>query len=274
MLQVNLLNPGTKICCAENIQEQAFDIKLKIGDLHHRLRRPLPVSNLLHSYLPLCCSGATFGAALVLLHLATDAEELHQVQATTLSTFHSYLTLCCSGATCGAALDPLQLAMDAMKDNEETKIILKPPRTDNFAGVEYFRVFRETRDKTATPSCRQVNPGATSLTSRRLHFSLPSFGPRADSPPPALSRSSPVPPLLCAVGHVRRRPALGVAGLDSCVIPFLFLQRPLILWEVFTTQDSHDTCSLSTSSDCSSRDWDKTPSTRTHRGKLFLNFFQ
>jgi len=89
MLQVNLLNPGTKICCAENIQEQAFDIKLKIGDLHHRLRRPLPVSNLLHSYLPLCCSGATFGAALVLLHLATDAEELHQVQATTLSTFHS-----------------------------------------------------------------------------------------------------------------------------------------------------------------------------------------
>ena len=81
------------------------------------------------------------------------------MQATTLSTFHSYLTLCCSGATCGAALDPLQLAMDAMKDNEETKIILKPPRTDNFAGVEYFRVFDRHETNLSSRSCRQDNPG-------------------------------------------------------------------------------------------------------------------
>ena len=64
---------------------------------------------------------------------------------------------------------------------------------------------------------------------------------------------------------------MGVAGLDSCVIPLLFLQRPLILWLVFTTQDSLNICSLSTSSDCFSWGWNKTPSTRTHRGKLFLN---
>jgi len=160
----------------------------------------------------------------------------------------------------------------AMKEDKKTKILIKHPGTNNFAGVEYFRVLDRHETNVSIRSCRQVNPGLLALTSKHLHFSLPSLGCTAASPSPALSRSSPVPPLLCAVGHVRRRPALGVAGLDSCVIPFLFLQRPLILWEVFTTQDSHDTCSLSTSSDCSSRDWDKTPSTRTHRGKLFLNY--
>ena len=53
---------------------------------------------------------------------------------------------------------------------------------------------------------------------------------------------------------------------EDCVTPFLFLQRPLILWMVFTSQD---TCSLSTSSDCSSRGLDKDSNTRTQLDKLF-----
>ena len=66
----------------------------------------------LHSYLT-CCSGATCSTALVPLHLATDAEGLHQVQATILSSTHSYHALGCYGATCGAALVLLHLAKDA-----------------------------------------------------------------------------------------------------------------------------------------------------------------
>ncbi len=65
---------------------------------------------------------------------------------------------------------------------------------------------------------------------------------------------------------------MGVAGLDSCVIPLLFLQRPLILWLVFTTQDSLNICSLSISSDCSCRGLGKTANTRTKIGKLFSIF--
>ena len=121
------------------------------------------------------------------------------------------------------------------------------------------------------------NPGSTRRqTSKRFHSSLTSLGPTAGSLPPALSRNSPAAssPLCsgpCTAAPPSRLSALGVTGLDSCVIPLIFLQRPLILWEVFTPQDSHDTCSLPTSSDCSSRGLGKTPNTRTKIGKLFFD---
>ena len=79
------------------------------------------------------------------------------------------------------------------------------------------------------------NPGSTRRqTSKRFHSSLTSLGPTAGSLPPALSRSSPAASSpLCggprAAAPPSRLSAMGVAGLDSCVILLLFLQRPLIL---------------------------------------------
>ena len=70
-----------------------------------------------HSYHALGCSGptcsATCDATLVLLHLAKDVEQLHQVQATTIATFHSYLASSSGGAT-------LVLLHLAEKDTKET----------------------------------------------------------------------------------------------------------------------------------------------------------
>jgi len=56
--------------------------------------------------------------------------------------------------------------------------------------------------------------------------------------------------------------------LEDCVI-FLFLQWLIILGQVFTSQDSPNTCSLSSSSDCSSRGLDQDSNTRTLIDKLF-----
>merc|ERR1712129_307469 len=95
---------------------------------------------------------------------------------------------------------------------------------------------------------------------------------------PTPLRSVPPPRLLqlCS-GHQKQRPG-GILrerchDLEDCVI-FLFLQWLLILGQVFTTQGSPNTCSLSSSSDCSSRGLGKTPNTRTKIGKLFFDLLK
>ena len=121
MLRVDLLNPGFQNVVLRIFKNIAFIIICKAAYIN------------------------TFGDMFSTTLGMKGCSDMVAIAIDLLAISHFVLIIGASGV---AHRSKCHLGEDSMMDNKKTKIILDHPGTKNFAGVEYFRVIRETRDKT------------------------------------------------------------------------------------------------------------------------------
>jgi len=115
-------------------------------------------------------------------------------------------------------------------EDSKTRFVLNFPGMKNFAWVEYFRNLENYETRLVASIILALPADKQTKFSPFLNLSRPYSW--QSHPSPLLKQSCPSSPLCGgprAAAPPSRLSAMGVAGLDSRVIPLLFLQRPLIL---------------------------------------------